>query len=401
MPVDAKEEFRGMPSGREQDLILRGVSKSYGHLQVLQPTDLHVRSGEFLTIVGSSGSGKTTLLRMIAGFTDATAGEILFHGRDITKVPTHKRPFNTVFQDYALFPHMTVAENIGYGLMIRSQPRETIARKVNEALSIVGLQQMVNRMPSQLSGGQKQRVALARALVCEPKVLLLDEPLSALDAEMRYQMQTFLKDLQRRVDTTFILVTHDQEEAITMSDRIAVMSAGRIEQVGDHHEVYYAPKTPFVASFFGDTNLMEATLQPGGGLRTSFGLLPSVAGKAVPKTWVLASLRPEAIRIATASDKDLGLQVEGGRISLPARIRKIVFAGPLTRVVATLEAQTDLEFLIKVTSGDLPPSSAQGSRVRLSFSAKDLAIVPLGETEPSAANACADHNIVSEPVSFQ
>ncbi|WP_025659225.1 ABC transporter ATP-binding protein [Rhizobium sp. IBUN] len=369
----------------EQDLILRGVSKRYGHLQVLQPTELHVRSGEFLTIVGSSGSGKTTLLRMIAGFTNNTSGEILFQGRDITNVPTHKRPFNTVFQDYALFPHMTVAENIGYGPMIRRQPREAIARKVNEALSIVGLQKMIDRMPSQLSGGQKQRVALARALVCEPKVLLLDEPLSALDAEMRYQMQTFLKDLQRRVDTTFILVTHDQEEAITMSDRIAVMSAGRIEQVGDHREVYYAPKTPFVASFFGDTNLIAGTLTPDGGLQTPLGLLADVAARGPRKGKVIASLRPEAIQLSAAGRRDAGIQREGERICISARIQRTIFAGPLTRVVATCDDHPEIEFLVKVTSGDLPVSSVPGTSVRLRFSAKDLAIVPVDGDEAASA----------------
>ncbi|WP_081687990.1 ABC transporter ATP-binding protein [Rhizobium mesoamericanum] len=374
--------------GREQDLILRGVSKSYGHLQVLQPTELHVRSGEFLTIVGSSGSGKTTLLRMIAGFTNNTSGEILFQGRDITNVPTHKRPFNTVFQDYALFPHMTVAENIGYGPMIRRQPREAITRKVNEALSIVGLQKMIDRMPSQLSGGQKQRVALARALVCEPKVLLLDEPLSALDAEMRYQMQTFLKDLQRRVDTTFILVTHDQEEAITMSDRIAVMSAGRIEQIGDHREVYYAPKTPFVASFFGDTNLIDAALAPDGCLETPFGPIADVAARGSGRVKVIASLRPEAIQLGVASSKDPGIQREGDRICIPARIRKTIFAGPLTRVVATFDNHPEIEFLIKVTSGDLAVSGTPGAAVRLRFSVKDLAIVPVDGKE---ARSAAEH----------
>ncbi|MEO7381824.1 MAG: ATP-binding cassette domain-containing protein [Paracoccaceae bacterium] len=271
-----------MTTDVDQDLMLRGVGKSYGAHLVLQPTDLHVRAGEFLTIVGPSGSGKTTLLRMIAGFTEASCGTIRFQNQDLTQVPTHKRPFNTVFQDYALFPHMTVADNVGYGLMIRRLSKDVVRQKITDALVIVGLKQLLDRFPSQLSGGQKQRVALARALVCEPKVLLLDEPLSALDAEMRGQMQVFLKDLQRRVKTTFILVTHDQEEAITMSDRIAVMSAGQIEQIGTQRDVYYAPQTRFVASFFGDNNLLQATALPDGSVDSPLGHIdgPRAMGKS-------------------------------------------------------------------------------------------------------------------------
>jgi spermidine/putrescine transport system ATP-binding protein len=233
-------------------LALQAVEKSYGTQRVLQPVDLEVADGEFLTILGPSGSGKTTILRLVGGFTRPSGGRIRFGGVDLTDVPSHKRPFNTVFQDYALFPHMTVADNVGYGLMVRGLAKSAIRAKVEETLEIVGLGGLLDRYPAQLSGGQKQRVALARAIVCEPKLILLDEPLAALDAEMRRQMQFFLKDLQRRIATTFLFVTHDQEEAITMSDRIVVMDKGRIEQIGAPTSIYYSPKTPFVARFFGE-----------------------------------------------------------------------------------------------------------------------------------------------------
>src|SRR4051794_16732310 len=238
-------------------LTFDAVSKSYGRIEVLRPLSLDVGDGEFLTILGPSGSGKTTTLRMAAGFTQPTSGRISFSGKDITQTPTNRRPFNTVFQDYALFPHMTVATNVGYGLIVRGRPKAEIRKKVAETVEIVGLGAMLDRYPSQLSGGQKQRVALARAIVCEPELILLDEPLSALDAELRRQMQLFLKDLQRRLAITFLFVTHDQEEAITMSDRIVVMNKGRIEQIGAPKDIYYAPATLFVARFFGDNNIIE------------------------------------------------------------------------------------------------------------------------------------------------
>ena len=198
-------------------LELKSISKSFGPTAVLEGIELAVRDGEFITILGPSGSGKTTILRMIGGFTQPSGGEILLEGRDITGLPINRRPFNTVFQDYALFPHMTVAGNVGYGLMVRGKPRREIARKVSEALDLVQLGPLANRYPSQLSGGQRQRVALARAIICEPRLILLDEPLAALDIELRKQMQLFLKDIQREIRTTFLFVTHDQEEAIAIA----------------------------------------------------------------------------------------------------------------------------------------------------------------------------------------
>ncbi|HEX9447909.1 MAG TPA: ATP-binding cassette domain-containing protein, partial [Dongiaceae bacterium] len=241
-------------------LELKAVAKSFGETRVLDNIDLAVEDGEFITILGPSGSGKTTILRMIGGFTTPSAGEILLDGKDIAAMPINRRPFNTVFQDYALFPHMTVADNIGYGLQIRGIDRREIKRRVADALGLVHLEDFAARYPAQLSGGQKQRVALARAIICQPRLILLDEPLAALDVELRKQMQLFLKNIQREIKTTFLFVTHDQEEAIAMADRICVMSDGRIQQLGSPLDVYYRPKTEFVARFFGDNNLIRGSL---------------------------------------------------------------------------------------------------------------------------------------------
>src|SRR5215471_4219661 len=296
-------------------LLLTGVSKRYGDTTVLEPFDLTVEDGEFLTILGPSGSGKTTILRLIGGFTEPTSGRILLDGADITARPINRRPFNTVFQDYALFPHMTVADNVGYGLMVRHLPRAQIRARVAEVLRVVALDALVDRYPAQLSGGQKQRVALARAIICEPKIILLDEPLAALDAELRRQMQLFLKRLQKEIRTTFLFVTHDQEEAITMADRICVMNHGVIVQIGSPKEVYYRPGSEYVARFFGDNNLIDGSLADGAAgersLDTALGRLrcrvddqPGLAGLPAGRQAKLA-VRPEAIEIlapGTAAD---------------------------------------------------------------------------------------------------
>ncbi len=239
-------------------LELRDVSKRYAGIEVLHPTSLDVANGEFLTLLGPSGSGKTTVLRLIGGFSQVSGGSILFDGADITALAANRRPFNTVFQDYALFPHMTVIENVGYGPLVQRRTDAAARRLIDETIEIVGLAELRGRYPEQLSGGQKQRVALARTIVCEPKVILLDEPLAALDASLRRQMQVFLKQIQRRIRTTFIFVTHDQDEAITMADRIVVMNAGRIEQIGTPEDVYDRPNSKFVARFIGASNVLDA-----------------------------------------------------------------------------------------------------------------------------------------------
>ena len=239
-------------------LSLREISKNFGEGDVLRGIDLDVRRGEFLTLLGPSGCGKTTTLRIIAGLTAPDTGSVILEGRDVTALPPEKRNVNTVFQNYALFPHMNVAANIAYGLRVRKVSKQEIRAKVKEMLSLVQLEGYAKRMPAHLSGGQRQRVAIARALVCNPALLLLDEPLGALDLQLRRQMQLELKRLQERLGITFVYITHDQEEALNMSDRIAVMNDGRFEQIGAPDVIYEQPQTRFVAQFIGQANLMEA-----------------------------------------------------------------------------------------------------------------------------------------------
>ncbi len=238
-------------------LELRGIKKAFGASDVLEGIDLEIERGEFITFLGSSGCGKTTTLRIIAGLEYPDEGRVILDGEDITEKEPNKRSVNTVFQNYALFPHMNVEDNIGYGLRLRRVPRAEIQTRVKQMLELVQLEGYGKRMPGQLSGGQRQRVAIARALINEPKVLLLDEPLGALDLKLRRKMQLELKRLQKQLGITFIYITHDQEEAINMSDRIAVMNRGILEQVGTPNEIYYQPRTSYVASFVGDANILR------------------------------------------------------------------------------------------------------------------------------------------------
>ena len=241
----------------ESILQLRQIRKSFDNTEVLKGIDLEVAQGEFITLLGASGCGKTTTLRIIAGLELPDAGQVILEGQDITNCEPNKRDVNTVFQNYALFPHMNVSDNVGYGLKIRKVPKAEIERKVEQALRLVQLEEYGKRMPDQLSGGQKQRIAIARAVINEPKVLLLDEPLGALDLKLRRQMQLELKRLQKRLGITFIYITHDQEEAINMSDRIGVMHEGILEQLGTPNEVYYQPQTSYVADFVGNANILH------------------------------------------------------------------------------------------------------------------------------------------------
>ncbi len=249
-------------------LQLKGVRKAFGDTEVLKGIDLDIARGEFITLLGASGCGKTTTLRIIAGLEMPDGGQVILEGQDITTLEPNKRSVNTVFQNYALFPHMNVADNIGYGLKIRKIPKNQIAEKVTRMLELVQLSGYEKRMPGQLSGGQRQRVAIARAVVNEPKVLLLDEPLGALDLKLRRQMQLELKRLQKQLGITFIYITHDQEEAINMSDRIAVMNHGVLEQVGTPNEIYYRPRTSYVAGFVGNANILRCSGQKVFAIRT-------------------------------------------------------------------------------------------------------------------------------------
>lgn len=334
-----------MVAMNESLVDLRGVTKRYGSVEVLRKTDLRVGHNEFLVILGPSGSGKTTILRMIGGFTHPSDGEIYLDDvTPLTGIPINRRPFKTVFQDYALFPHMTVAKNIGFGLKVGGASGKEIARETDRVLSLVELDGLASRYPSELSGGQCQRVALARAIVCKPRLVLLDEPLAALDASLRHQMQKFLKELQREVRVSFLFITHDQEEAITMADRIVVMDKGHIRQVATPRELYYRPSDSYVARFFGDNNLIPSivseVIDADVLLDTPFcqcrvGLQP---GKALDKgRAVHLAVRPEAVKVSLAPTG----QACG-------RVEHIEFIGSIT--VFTIQSRKDPNVSIEVKS---------------------------------------------------
>ena len=285
-------------------LSLRSVAKHFGKNVVLRDISLEIAEGEFLTILGESGSGKTTLLRILAGFEHATSGEVWMAGERLDTQPPYRRRVNTVFQHYALFPHMTVEDNVGYGLRIAKRPTAEIESRVGEALAKVKMSAFAKSKPSKISGGQQQRVALARALVNQPHLLLLDEPLSALDANLRRQMQVELKALQREVGITFVFVTHDQEEAMVMSDRIALLRSGELEQVASPREIYSRPATAYTAQFIGHTNLLKAAVS--NGIATSGALSWTTS---TPDGTALFSLRPECIRLAGTTPSASGAAV--------------------------------------------------------------------------------------------
>ena len=288
------------------DVELRKVFKIYNGDPAVRGIDLSIRRGEFFSILGPSGCGKTTTLRMIAGFEAPSTGDILIRDRSMLNIPPYKRPANTVFQSYALFGHMTVWENIAFGLKIQKRSRSEIQDRVRDALKLVKLESLVNRFPTQLSGGQQQRVAVARALVNRPAVLLLDEPLGALDLKLRKEMQAELSTLHRELGITFVLVTHDQEEALSLSDRIAVMNLGKVEQIGAPEQIYDRPQTPFVAEFIGDTNLLRGKIEGAHPttlwIRTETGIKMTVqqnnTANSLTSGWVMVSVRPEKIQLS-------------------------------------------------------------------------------------------------------
>lgn len=324
-----------MTEGMEEKKVIvdiRHVNKVYqGDNAVVKDLDLQVYEGEFLTLLGSSGCGKTTTLRMIAGFESITSGSILVEGEDVENKEPYERNVNTVFQTYALFPHMTVFDNVAYGLRIKKVPKEEVKKRVTEMLGLVQLGGFEKRFPSQLSGGQKQRVAIARALINKPKVLLLDEPLGALDLKLRKQMQLELKRLQRKLKITFIYVTHDQEEALTMSDRIAVMSDGILQQVGTPKEIYEHPATRFVASFIGETNLFDGAISESHGdlltIALECGMVQARASGFGDREMVALSIRPERVMYSTEP-------VEG--FTIKAVVREQIYAGSVLKAIAVL-----------------------------------------------------------------
>jgi putative spermidine/putrescine transport system ATP-binding protein len=349
--VPSSDPSPGAEQPGEPAVRMTDVRKTFGEVVAVERLTLDVRAGEFFTMLGPSGSGKTTTLRVIAGFELADSGRVQLHGVDVTTSPPYERPLNTVFQDYALFPHMSVGENVAFPLRARRQPKNTWARKVAEALAMVRLPDIGERRPIQLSGGQRQRVALARALVNRPRVLLLDEPLGALDLKLRQEMQLELKSIQRELSEriTFIYVTHDQDEALTMSDRIAVFSDGRIEQVGTPGEIYERPANEFVATFVGTSNLIR-------------------------REGRLYTVRPEKIRLLTDAESEPD--------AVGATVREVAYLGSVTRY----DVESDDGERIVVVRQNLDTSAAQalaqrGRRVRIAWRSDDASPLHTNQEE--------------------
>jgi spermidine/putrescine transport system ATP-binding protein len=350
---------------------LRHVTKRFGTFTALKDASFEIRAGEFMTFLGPSGCGKTTCLRLISGFDTPNEGQIFIDGRDVTRNPPYRRDVNQVFQNYALFPHLTIYENIAFGLRMKRVAPVEIKKRVDRVVRMTSLEAFVDRKPAQMSGGQRQRVALARAIVCEPKVLLLDEPLSALDAKLRTQMRLELKQLQKKLGITFIFVTHDQEEALTMSDRVAVINAGCVEQIGTVNDIYYKPATRFVASFIGETNIIEAEItgQDQGHLhcRLEGGLPLRIRAEAEGHhNKLLLSLRPEKIRLHRADP--------GGLNSFPARIAMEIFKGAVDELTLTVQGGLQLGTLL-ANDGQAGSDYHEGEAVFASIQPEDVHIV--------------------------
>jgi spermidine/putrescine ABC transporter ATP-binding subunit len=341
------------PSGATL-LEVRGVAKRFGTREVLKSLSLNISSGEFLTLLGESGSGKTTLLRLIAGFEQPTSGELWMNGQRLDTLPPYKRRVNTVFQQYALFPHLNVRENVAYGLRVTKVPPAEVAPRVNDALAMVKMTEFADSRPTKLSGGQQQRVALARALVNRPELLLLDEPLSALDANLRKQMQIELKDLQRKVGITFLFVTHDQEEAMALSDRIALLRNGALEQIVSPREIYAHPATAYTAQFIGQTNLLRAEVKDGVATCGAINWATDA-----PDGDQVFSLRPEAI---SPVHGDLS---PSGRAKFRATVRQQIYAG--ANEILEIDCGGGQSLRVRISAGEkidgawefsfLPPSA--------------------------------------------
>lgn len=317
-----------------ETLMIQGLFKKYGDNEVLKGINLKVNEGEFVSLLGPSGCGKTTMLRIIAGLLDASDGVVLVNGSDIQNVPTHRRNNGMVFQNYALFPHMTVAQNVGYGLKQHKVPKQLLQQQVEEGLKLVHMEELGNRYPKELSGGQQQRVALARALVLKPTLLLLDEPLSNLDAKLREEMQIEIRSIQKKLNVTTIFVTHDQREALTMSDKIAVMNKGLIEQYGTPEELYENPATRFVAGFIGTSNFISGTVTDCTGkyplADTNYGTIHLPQDIAVkPGESITCSLRPERAKLRTEKDEN--------RNAAACQITQRVYVGTLVQFTVQLD----------------------------------------------------------------
>lgn len=357
------------------------VTKTYNSdITAVDNLSLEVREGEFVTFLGPSGCGKTTILRMIAGFEIPTSGSIFLAGEDVTERPPYERQVNTVFQDYALFPHMNISENVGYGLRVAGMPKAEIRPAVEEALATVGLMDKADAHPGNLSGGQKQRVALARAMVRKPKVLLLDEPLSALDAKLREAMQVELKHLHEQLGITFVFVTHDQKEALVMSDRVVVMDKGKIVQSGTPTELYDHPRTPYVADFIGNSNKLYGSVVSADAEQVSLQvgdvIVQSTPGQAryAPGDEVLASIRPEKVRLL-AEDEDAGKDS-----IIPGTVREVLFHGSSCRLEIDIGQQqlfdVDVQLEMALATANIQDP---GTSVRLALNPEMVSVFPLAE----------------------
>jgi spermidine/putrescine transport system ATP-binding protein len=368
------------------EIRLVELTKRFGSVTAVDGVDLTIPEGEFFSLLGPSGCGKTTTLRMIAGFEQPTSGQVLLDGTDMSGIPPNRRNVNTVFQSYALFPHLKVFDNVAYGLRRARAERPEIRRRVGEVLEQVRLSEFASRKPAQLSGGQQQRVALARALVLKPAVLLLDEPLGSLDAKLRRQLQVELKALQEQVRITFLYVTHDQEEAITMSDRIAVMNRGHVEQAATPREMYEEPATAFVADFIGVSNLMDAlaTGAADGAVTLDFGsgvMAAARGGDLGARGAVKVVIRPERVRIEQAGITGLN--------RIPAMVTRSIYLGNGVRVVTHLATGKSLTVLVPTTPDETPANWAPGDPVTCYLPASAIRVLPLNsaaaEVQPAPA----------------
>jgi spermidine/putrescine ABC transporter ATP-binding subunit len=370
--------------GKGGAIVFENVEKRFGGVQALHPIQLEVRAGEFLTLLGPSGSGKTTLLNIASGYLDADSGRVLLGGRDVTRVPPRHRNIGMVFQNYALFPHLDVFENVAYGLKVRKRPAAEIAERVGRVLRMVRLEGYEKRTIQQLSGGQQQRVALARAMVIEPDLLLMDEPLGALDRQLRKHVQLEIRQLHNHEPRTTIYVTHDQEEALVMSDRIAIMSQGRLEQIGTPQELYGAPRNAFVATFLGESNLIPVTLAGKDGKEAAFtvdgmeGRWPIPRHEGMPAAGsALLLVRPEALRSAAASSGS----------SLPATVEEVVYLGEL--MATRLALPTGQKIWMRQIASPTP--AAVGQTVRIQWEADRIRL--LEKDNHTYSSGSPDHDL--------
>ncbi|HTT95161.1 MAG TPA: ABC transporter ATP-binding protein [Solirubrobacterales bacterium] len=379
--TDAVAAAASAPAAETPSVALRNVTKRFDDFTAVDDLSLELGQGEFFTLLGPSGCGKTTTLRMIAGFERPTSGEIAIEGEDVAALPPHKRPTNTVFQSYALFPHLSVEKNVAFGLKRKKVDKDEIAERVATELKRVGLAREAGRRPSQLSGGMQQRVALARALVNLPKVLLLDEPLGALDLKLRKGLQVELKRIQREVGITFVYVTHDQEEALTMSDRIAVMNRGHVEQVSNPEEVYDRPTTSFVAGFIGVSNLMPASVAAPGRVKLDSG--PEVAadtGDLRPGEGCAAVVRPEKLKVSL-DDQPVATGADEPRVE--GVVESSLYLGTATQIVVGLGGDVRMTVLIpNADEAERRRLPGGGAKVTLSWAPEHMHVVtasPHGE----------------------